>query len=127
MRYPMILGMIATLAVSIASVATAGQCSIHPPKGATDAQLAALAKVTKADAEKTAIGSVKSAATATDAELEAEHGCLIWSFDVKVEGKSGVKEVHVDAGNGKVLSTKHESAEHEAAEAKQEAAKAKKP
>jgi uncharacterized membrane protein YkoI len=47
--------------------------------------------------------------TIVGAELESEHGCLIWSFDVRIAGKSGVQEVHVDAGNGNVLSVKHEA------------------
>ena len=127
MRHPMPFVTIAALAVATASVATAGTCSVHPPKGASDAQLAGLAKVSKADAEKAAMNRVKSPATVTGAELEAEHGCLIWSFDLKVAGKAGVQEVHVDAGNGKVLSVKHESVEHEAAEAAQETKEAKKP
>ena len=41
---------------------------------------------------------------------------------MKVAGKSGVDEVLVDAGNGKVLSRKHESAVHEAAEKVKEGA-----
>ena len=49
-------------------------------------------------------------------ELEVEDGCLVYSFDIKVAGKSGAEEVMVDAGNGKVLSRKHESAMKEAAE-----------
>ena len=57
----------------------------------------------------------------TDAELEAERGCLIWSFDMRIAGKSGIQEIQVDAGTGNVLSVKHESARQEAAEKAAEA------
>ena len=109
--------LIAALAITtVTSAAT--KCSIHPEKGATDAQLAGLAKVSRADAEKSALARIKAPATVAGAELEADHGCLVWSFDLKVTGKSGVEEVQVDAGTGKVLSAKHESAAQESAEAK---------
>jgi uncharacterized membrane protein YkoI len=102
----------------------AQQCAIHPKKHLSDAQLSALATVTQAEAEKTAIARIKDkgAISVGSAELEAEHGCLIWSFDLRVAGKSGIQEVQVDAGNGKVLSVKHESASQEASEARQEKA-----
>ncbi len=124
MRNHLIVGMLAALLMS--SAASAADCSIRPAKGSTDAQLTSLAKVTQADAEKLALARVKSPATVAGAELEAEHGCLLWSFDLAVTGKRGIEEVQIDAGNGKVLSVKHESAKHEAAEAAQEAAEAKK-
>ena len=125
MRHHFVLGMFTALIVS--SAASATDCSIRPAKGSTDVQLMSLAKVTQADARKLALARVKSPATVAGAELEAEHGCLLWSFDLAVTGKPGIQEVQIDAGNGKVLSVKHESAKHEAAEAAQEAAEAKKP
>ena len=127
MRRQIALGIATVLGAGVVSIASAAQCSIHPAKGASDAQLAGLAKVPQADAEKQALTQVKGPATVADAELEAEHGCLIWSFDLRLTGKSGIQEVQIDAGNGKVLSVKHESAKQEAAEAAQEARDAKKP
>jgi len=56
-------------------------------------------------------------------ELEMEKGKLIYSYDLKTEGKSGADEVHVDAMTGKVMSVHHESAAME----KKEAAEEKKP
>lgn len=44
----------------------------------------------------------------TKGELEEEDGKLIYSFDVAVEGKSGIEEVHVDARTGEVIAVKHE-------------------
>lgn len=127
MNRTLVIGsLVAALAVTTGTSA-ATHCSIHPEKGATDAQLAGLAKVSKADAEKSALARVKLPATVAGAELEAEHGCLVWSFDLKLTGKSGVQEVQVDAGTGKVLSAKHETDQQESAEAAHEATEAKKP
>lgn len=115
------------LATSVASGTTTPPCSVHPPKDASEAQLAALAKVPQADAKKAALTAIKDPATVKSTELEAEHGCLVWSFDLKVTDRSGVQEVQVDAGTGKVLSVKHESALHEAAETVKEAIEPKTP
>jgi uncharacterized membrane protein YkoI len=89
----------------------------------SDVQLAGLAKLSQLEAEKIAVAKLKSSETVstTSAELEAEHGCLIWSFDLRVPSKSGVQEIQVDAGNGKILSVKHESVRREANEMRNEA------
>lgn len=63
------------------------------------------------------------------AEIEEENGKLIYSFDIKVAGKSGIEEVAVDAKTGAVT-VEHETPEDEAKEAKadkEKAAKAAKP
>jgi uncharacterized membrane protein YkoI len=43
------------------------------------------------------------------AELEKEHGRVVYSFDLKVPAKPGIEEVQVDASSGKVVSVEHES------------------
>ncbi len=108
--------------------AKAATCSIHPAKGTSDQALAKLATVSKDTAQTAALGAVKGSSTSTvaSAELEAENGCLIWSFDVKQKNVRGIQEVTVDAGNGKVLSSTHETPRDEKVEAAQEAAEAKK-
>jgi hypothetical protein len=112
---------------TVAATASAAPptCTIHPKKGATKEELAALAKVTQADAQKSALATFKdpSKATVKQAELEAEHGCLVYSFDIEVAGKTGVQEVQIDAGNGKLLSSKHETPKAEAAEKARDNAK----
>src|SRR5262245_5797152 len=75
------------------------------------------AKVTPADAQKTALSKV-SGGTVKSAELEREHGKLVYSFDIKVAGKSGVEEVMVDAQTGALVSREHETPAKEKAEAK---------
>jgi uncharacterized membrane protein YkoI len=90
------------------------------------AELAKMAKVSMADAEKTALAAVKANDAdkkVTNRELEVEHGYLIYSFDIKVTGKKGIEEVNVDAGDGKVLARAHESPKGEAQEKRAETGK----
>jgi uncharacterized membrane protein YkoI len=83
--------------------------------------LKAQAKVPSDSAMRTAIAKVPGG-TIREAELEKEHGRLVYSFDIRDPKKSGVEEVLVDAKTGKVVSAKHESA---AAEAKERTAETK--
>ena len=128
MRIRQLLAITAALAAFTTVSAHPMACTIHPPKGASDQALSKLATVTKEAAQTTALASMKKASTATiaSAELEAEHGCLIWSFDVKQQKISGIQEVNVDAGSGKVLSSSHESPRDETVESAQDAAAAQK-
>ena len=84
-----------------------------------------MAKVTQMDAQKRAMAALKdsSKATVKQAELEVEHGCLMYSFDMEVAGQKGVQEVQIDAGDGKVLSNKHEGPKAEAADKAKDKAK----
>jgi hypothetical protein len=71
------------------------------------------AKVSEEAARATALAEVPNGKVESH-ELEKEHGKLVYSFDIKEPGKSGVQEVNVDAMTGKVLNNHHEttSAEH---------------
>ncbi len=102
---------------AIASAA-AMSCSIHPGTDTSAATLQAKATTTMEAAKKIALtkyGTTKL--EVSEGELEAENGCLVYSFDIRVTGKSGVDEVLVDAGNGKVLARHHETPKQEAHEA----------
>lgn len=95
----------------------------HAPEGSKGDALAALAKVSREDAERAAKASLHAASVTTEeAELEVERTCLVWSFDLQVAGKKGLEEVQVDAGTGKVIRKAHESARHETKEKVTEAA-----
>ena len=89
--------------------------------------MTAMAKVSDADARKAALDKIgASGATITKGGIEVEDGCLIYSFDVKTPGKSGIEEVIVDAGTGAVLKVDHEGEVGEAAgKAKQKLVSAK--
>ena len=84
--------------------------------------LLARAKVTADAAIATAQAKLPKAKLAS-AEIEEEKGKLIYSFDFKTEGKSGIDEVNVDAVTGKFMSLEHETPK---TEAKEKAADAKK-
>jgi hypothetical protein len=113
-------GLLAVAATLSAPVARA--CTIHPKAGATDEELARLATVSRTDAERMAVARVRrhAAVSVISAELETEHGCLLWSFDLRLAGSSGIHEVQIDAGDGRILSVKRENSQQEAAETKDE-------
>jgi hypothetical protein len=72
------------------------------------------AKVT-ADAATAAAQAKVPKGKIASAEIEEENGKLIYSFDIKTEGKSGVDEVNVDGITGKVT-VQHETPRDEAKE-----------
>lgn len=59
------------------------------------------------------------------AEIESEDGRLIYSFDLKTTGRTGIDEVNVDAKTGKVLPVEHEGPKAEAAERAADSSKVK--
>jgi len=71
-------------------------------KKAEGAKLMAQAKVSKDAALKTALAKVPNG-TIKEAELEKEHGELIWSFDVATLDSNDITEVNVDAITGDVV------------------------
>ena len=81
-----------------------------------------LAKITAEAATTAALARVPNGKV-EKAEIEEEMGKLIYSFDIKVAGKSGIEEVAVDAMTGKVLAVEHESPKQEAKEKAADAAK----
>ncbi len=89
------------------------------------AALAKTAKVTEAEAAVTAQARVPSGKIQS-VELEREGGKLIYSYDIKTAGKSGIDEVHVDATTGKLVAFEHESPAAEKKEAKADAKAPKK-
>jgi uncharacterized membrane protein YkoI len=82
----------------------------------SEAQLMKETKVTKSRAEKTAITKVPDGIIKS-AELEREHGLLIWSFDIAKPGTKKITEVQVDAKTGKIASVKTETPKDQATEA----------
>jgi len=78
------------------------------------------ATVTPEAATRTALTRVPNGRV-QEAEIEEEHGKLVYSYDVKVPGKSGIDEVLVDAKTGAIVSHSHESPADERAEARKDA------
>jgi uncharacterized protein YycO len=81
------------------------------------------AKITADSAIATAKARLPKA-TINAAEIEEENGKLLYSFDMKTAGKSGIDEVNVDALTGKLVGkVQHESAADEKKETAADAAK----
>lgn len=103
--------------------AAAQQAASNLPK--LDSALAAEATVSLDSARAIALKRVPSGSVASE-ELERENGRLIYSFDVKVPGKSGIQEVNVNALTGKVLRVHHEGPAAERKEARADSMAARK-
>jgi uncharacterized membrane protein YkoI len=106
------LGLVAALACTAGAAAAqqpASKDTTHKAPAYTregpDSLLSA-AKVTEDSARALALHRVRGIVQAV--ELEREHGKLIWSFDVKVRGKTGITEVNVDAVTGTIVGVAHE-------------------
>ena len=80
-------------------------------------KLARKAKITKEQAQETALKRVPG--TVESGELEREHGKLVYSFDIR-NSKGTINEVQVSAITGKIVRIEHESRKQEAAEKKKE-------
>jgi len=108
---------IAIVALALAAPAAHAQASY---KRELPDSLKSQAKIAEGAAAKTALANVPKGEIAA-VELEREKGKLLYSYDIKVPGKKGVEEVHVDAVTGKFLSKEHENPEAEKKEAADEA------
>ena len=75
---------------------------------AIDSTLKSQAKIPKSVAEKIALSKVPTG-TIQSAELEKEHGNLIWLFDISKPGTRNITEVQVDAKNGQIVSVQIET------------------
>ena len=82
----------------------------------SEARLMKETKVAKSRAEKTALTKVRDGMIKS-AELEREHGLLIWSFDIAKPDTKNITEVQVDAKTGKIASVKIETLKDQATEA----------
>ncbi|MEP6956544.1 MAG: PepSY domain-containing protein [Chthoniobacterales bacterium] len=68
----------------------------------SEADLLKEAKITKAQAEETALAKVPGGKI-DESELEEEHGKLVWSFDIATPGSKNITEVQVDAKTGEIV------------------------
>ena len=118
-----------TATTASAQQTTAQHTTRQHKKTESQADLQKEAKMTMADARAMALRTVPNS-TIQAGEIEREGGKLIYSFDMKTAGRSGIDEVNIDAMTGKLIAKQHESPKDERAEAKADAkaaAKAKSP
>jgi uncharacterized membrane protein YkoI len=122
------LASLVVFAIATSAVAAgAQQTTQHPRQHAkveTQAQLEHEAKITMTQARALATRTVPGAKIQAG-EIEREGGKLIYSFDMKTQGKSGIDEVNIDAMTGTVIGNQHETPKDERAEAKADAKTAK--
>jgi uncharacterized membrane protein YkoI len=78
-------------------------------KTESESALQAQAKISKADAQATALAKVPNGSV-KEGELEREHGRLIWSFEINTPDTKDITEVNVDATSGEVVNVEHEKA-----------------
>ena len=71
------------------------------------ARLLRQTRITEDSARAIALARIPGA-TVQALELENENGHLIWSWEMKIAGKSGIEEVNVDARDGRVVGVEHE-------------------
>ena len=100
----------------IASVANAAPLLCKEAKPGLKGQ----AKISCEQAQKTALARMPGSKVVS-AELEEEHGQLVYSFDLRPAKGSGIDEVQVSAATGEVVSVEHETPADEAAEKKKDA------
>lgn len=85
----------------------------------TPASLRKEAKISLKTARATALKEVPNGKVRSS-ELERENGKLIYSFNIKLAGKSGSEEVNIDAMTGAVVAHEHVSPKIEKKEEKSE-------
>jgi hypothetical protein len=122
MKLPTIAALAAVLAFAAPHAGFAQASGGPHPRHETQAQLRRQARVSEAQARRTALGQVRHGHIRS-AELEREGGRLIYSFDIAVPGRSGIEEVNVDAVTGRVVAHEHEGPAAERAEARAEGEK----
>jgi len=124
MKKSILHSLIAILAIGALTGCVCAKGEKHHNKEAKQAKLMAEAKVSKTDAEKTALAKAPNG-TIKEGELEKEKGKLIWSFDITTPDTKDITEVNVDAITGDVVSVEKEAAESETKEAAGKKAKDK--
>ncbi len=81
------------------------ECSIHPPRNASSAELGRLVRISQETAGKAAVESLapQKPGDVISSDVESFEGCLAWPFTIRLPQKKGLQEIFVDAGDGKVI------------------------
>lgn len=115
MNAAVVVALIGLLGLSLSATAATGA------KGQDAGKRAEAAKLTEQAAREIAQQRVPNSAFES-AELENEHGHLVWSIDLRPNGSNEIREVHVDAYTGAILATETETDEQHRAEQDEDAA-----
>ena len=109
MKIPFVKTTIITFALATGIGTSAGWATDAP------ATLAAEAKLTLETAASHARARVPGGSIVS-AELEREHGTLVWSFDIATPMSKNITEVQIDAKTGKLIAVKTETPKEQAKE-----------
>ena len=93
-----------------------GAIADAPTMVTTDNARSSGARINYDTAKSTALARVPGGRV-VDGELEREHGRLIWSFDIAVPGTRNIREIHVSALTGHILSVTTETTTDQTREA----------
>lgn len=102
---------------SLAIVKTASPARSEQTETQNQAKLAKQARIKKERAQQIALK--RAPGTVESAELEKEHGKLVYSFDIR-NAKDTIDEVQVSAITGKIVRVEHENKKQEAGEKRKE-------
>lgn len=126
------LTMVAALLFGVAAAATAqrparpGAAQRPSYNRQVPAGLLRLAKISEDSALKVAMARMPGAKVQA-LELENENGHLMWSWEMKLEGKTGVEEVNVNALDGGIIAVEHENPAAERREQQRDSSRARRP
>lgn len=95
--------------IAVAALAVGGLTACGTTDKESQNKLLSQAKITRADAEKTALAKVPG--TIKQGEIEIEKGKLMWSFEVTPVGSKETTEVEVDAKTGEIIAVENEADE----------------
>ncbi len=104
------------ITMGLAAYAAAITASASLWAAPSEQELMKEAKITRAEAAKTALAQVPQG-TIKSEELEREDGKLVWSFDIAKSDTKDITEVQVDAKTGKIVATEVETPAKQAKEA----------
>ena len=109
------IGMAAFLSLVGVLTSSVGSAQAGRPMKEEKAGLLVRATVAPDSARRLALAQVPNGRIMEE-EIEEENGKLVFSFDIKVPGKSGVDEVQIDARSGALVSKEHETPRQSARE-----------
>jgi hypothetical protein len=131
------VSILAGVLAGVPGIAAAQQTGAQPPqhrvtwqhaayKREVPRRLLARTKVTEDSARAIAMARMPGAKVQA-LELENENGHLMWSWEMKLEGKTGVEEVNVNALDGSIIAVEHENPATERQEQRRDSTRARKP
>jgi uncharacterized membrane protein YkoI len=116
-RYLTLVVLVSLMIIPGVSSARSFKPDVRAQEDAAQQKLAKQAKITKEQAQEVALK--RAPGTVESAELEREHGKLVYSFDIR-NSRGTITEVQVSAITGRIVRVEHENKKKEATEKRKE-------